>query len=152
MPKPLINVLKRAMALAMVGLLAACAAATPGYVPPSDSKSPLDRAKAFESGSLSANGAYQVSAAERALDCRRLSGSMQIIIARLKDTPNRPQPSALAVSANAAVTTVRGGPRVLDVSTEIARERAKLTAFNGLLAEKKCKTMTLETELAPGKR
>jgi hypothetical protein len=129
--------------------LGACAAATPGYVPPTDAKSGLARVKPFDSGTVSDAGVYVPSAAERQLDCKRLAGSMQIIISRLKDTANRPEVSPLAVQTQAAVTAVRGTKPVLEIPAETARERGRLVAFNGLLAEKKCKTINLDAELAP---
>ncbi len=141
---------RRAAVVTLASALSACATATPGYIPPSEKPNNFSKMKSFESGHVGATGVYQPSAAERALDCKRLAGSMQIIISRLKDTPNRPQPSEAALTAQSALTVVRGPSATLDVNAETARERAKLTAFNGLLDEKKCKTLNLATELGKG--
>jgi hypothetical protein len=133
--------------LALTTVLTACAAATPGYVPPSAKSTVASKIKGFESGNIAATGVYEPSAAERALDCKRLTGSMHIIIARLKDAPNRPKPSDLALKAQSTMAVVRGPSASLDVNAENARERARLTAFNGLLADKKCKPLNLDAEL-----
>lgn len=129
-------------------LLAGCASATPGYIPEFGKKSSLALARPFEAGSVATSGTYVPSAAELALDCKRLTGSMHVIVSRLKDAPNRPVPTALASNAQAAVASMRGQPSVLDSAAELQRERSRLIAYNGLLAQKNCKTMDLDAALA----
>lgn len=139
-------------------LLTGCAAAVPGYMPPpaekpgktaDNDKRPLAMGaiKSFESGAVTASGAYTPSAAEKALDCRKLNGSMQIIVARLKDHHNRPKPSGVAAAAQGAAASLKGRDNVMDLDAELQRERARLAAYNTLLAEKKCPTMDIDGAL-----
>jgi hypothetical protein len=128
-------------------VLCACAAAVPGYVPPTDNPSSFSKLKKFDAGDVTDAGVYQPSAAERDLDCRRLLGSMRIIISRLQDQPNRPRPGVLAATAQMTAKSVTGRPGI-DLSAEEQRERARLVAFNKLLGEKKCQTLDLDAELA----
>jgi hypothetical protein len=131
-----------------VGLwLSACAAAMPGYVPEGSKKSALERAKPFDGGDVAASGAYLPSDAEKALDCRRLRGSMIIMIAKLKDTAKGPTPSAASSTAQSAVVAVRGKAIMMEPTAEAWRERARLEAYNGLLADKKCPVMDINAEL-----
>lgn len=98
---------------------------------------------------MNAAGVYVPSVAERTLDCKKLTGSMRIIISRLSDSANRPQPSMTASAAQSVVAAVRSKPNVLDMTAEDKRERGRLIAYNGLLAEKKCQTLDLAKEFAP---
>jgi hypothetical protein len=128
-------------------VLGGCAAAQPGYSP-LDKAGPFDRVKPFESGSVDAAGHYTPSPAERALDCRKLTGSMRVIITRLRDAGNRPQPSAATTMMSDAATAVTGRPRHMDMAAELRREQGRLAAFNKLLAEKGCPTVDVPKELA----
>jgi len=139
--------LARLCAAAAALTLAACAAAVPGYSPPSF-KEPSKMAKPLESGDIAADGRYHMSETEKAMDCRRLTGSMQITLSRLKDAPGRPQPSALASTAQSAAAPVLGGSTVgANRQADHARERAKLEAYNRELAAKGCKTLDIDAEL-----
>src|SRR5262245_49506871 len=139
-------------------LLTACAAAVPGYSPPpfKEVKGPLG--KPMTSGDVQADGHYEMSSEEKARDCKHITGSMQIVIARLKDDLGRVEPSTAAKAAQTAVTPLFGGSaRGADREAVYARERAKLDAYNRELAAKGCKTIDVEAELArapdpPGKR
>ena len=87
--------------LLMAGsILGGCASATPGFQPASGKPSLADRVKPFDAGEVAESGVYKPSDAERALDCRRLLGSMRIIISRLRDAQKRPAPSAIARTAS----------------------------------------------------
>jgi hypothetical protein len=128
-------------------LLSACAAAQPGFVPEGGRKSAFDRVKPFQSGEVAPSGTYVPSEAERGLDCKRLRGSMIIIVAKLKDTGKGPAPSAASATAQSAIASVRGKAIILEPTAEAKRERARLEAYNGLLAEKKCPVMDINAEL-----
>jgi hypothetical protein len=137
--------------------LSACAAAVPGYTPP-PFKERGKMAAPLESGDVRDGGSYEMSAAEKGMDCKRLTGSMQIVIARLRDPYVRMEPSAVAAGAQKTATPVFGGSALpADREAVYARERAKLEAYNAELAAKNCKTLDIEAELArapdpPGKR
>ncbi len=85
---------------------------------------------------------------EKKLNCKKLTGMMQVKILQLRGHADRPKPSALAKTAHQTVNPVLGaGTAGSDPDSEFARERARLDAYNGLLAEKKCKTFNIESEL-----
>jgi hypothetical protein len=124
-------------------LLSACAAAMPGYTPDKPMFAPSDP------GTMTSGGTYQLSETENKLDCRRLTGTMYIIIAQLRDEKNRKPPSELASFAQKMSALVGGTEAGASLEADIARERARLEAFNRRLAEKQCKTLDLEVELNP---
>ena len=136
-------VISRFIPLGLAALLAGCAAAMPGYMPNADVKPP-----SFESGRMD-GGRYVLSASEEGLDCKQTTGSMLITIARLKDKIMRARPSDLSTTVKNAVVPLYGGSTVnSDPDGEIARERAKLYAYNEHLGEKGCKTIDVDGELA----
>lgn len=129
-------------------LLGACAAALPGYSPPPLKESKTSKLISQSSGEMT-NGSYELSQTEKERDCKRTLGSMQITIARLKDPGFRNEPSAVSStiqSGSAALTGASG--RGADRQAEYARERARLDAYNRLLASKNCKTVDIDAELA----
>ena len=142
---------------AVLLLLTACAAAVPGYTPGSfGGKSKMNTP--LESGDVNADGRYEMSETEKAMDCKRLTGSMQISMSRLKDSYVRMEPSAAASVAQKMATPVVGGSALTaDRAAVYARERAKLDAYNRELEAKGCKPLDIEAELArppdpPGKK
>jgi hypothetical protein len=139
--------LARLASLAAVLLLAACAAAMPGYTPP-PFKEKKQHAKAMQSGEME-DGQYEMADQEKSMDCKRTTGSMMITINRLKYRSTEPGTSDLAVAANQAVKPyVRHSSKGLDRDAEYARDRARLEAYNRHLASKGCKTVDIEAELA----
>ena len=115
----------------------------PGYTPDKPMFAPSDP------GTMTASGTYQLSETENKLDCRRLTGTMYIIIARLRDVKNSKPPSALASFAQKMSALTGGTEAGASLEADIARERARLEAFNRRLAEKHYKTLDLEAELNP---
>ncbi len=128
--------------LLLILALTGCAAAQPGYTPESGSKVPA-QFKPFNGGTMQAGGQYTVSQEERALSCSKLTGSMHVIMSRLKDSANRPKPSETAVAMQSTAKPFIGSGSNLDVGDEIRQARARLKAYNELLAEKKCKTLDI---------
>jgi hypothetical protein len=139
--------LARALMLSTLLLLAACAAAVPGYTPP-----PFKENKAVEpmkSGDMDADGTYHMSSQEMATDCSHLRGYMLVTITRLRQRAGEVATSPFAVGANSVKTTVFGGSsKGLDRDAEYRRDRARLEAYNRHLASKKCPTVDIEGELA----
>ena len=137
-------------------VLTACAA-LPGYTPPSF-KEKGKMATPLESGDVRSDGEYEMSATEKAMDCKRLTGSMQIAMSRLKDSYGRMEPSAAASAMQKSVAPAFGSSAIAaDRQALYARERAKLEAYNRELAAKGCNTLDIDAELArppdpPGKR
>jgi hypothetical protein len=125
--------------LGLAVLASGCAAALPGHVPEGGRNKAFERIKPFESGTVADNGRYVPSADERELDCKKLTGSMRVMISRLRDGGRTPTPSAASAVAQSAVAAVRGRHVMLEASVADKRERARLEAYNGLLVEKKCR-------------
>jgi hypothetical protein len=135
--------------LALLLMLAACAAAVPGYTPPPISESKSKFAKPLNSGDVGSDGHYHMSETEKAMDCKRLTGSMQITLSRLKDSYGAAQPSAVSSMAQTSIAPMFGGSSFgSDRQAVYARERAKLDAYNGELASRSCKTLDIDAELA----
>ncbi len=139
-----------ASAAGLAGLavvLGACAAAVPGYVPESSRPNRLALIKP-DPGTMTPDGGFQLSESEKKLDCRRLTGSMQIIVSRLKVADSRPRPSATGQLMQKGAAIVGEDTSSLNIDAEVRRERARLEAYNRQLAAKGCKTMNIEAELA----
>jgi len=129
-------------------LVGACAAAVPGYSPP-PFKEKKSSQLAGPSGEMGSDGKYALSESEKERDCKRTLGSLQISIARLKDPAFRVEPSGVASTLQTGSAALSGGStRGSDRQAEYARERARLDAYNRLLASKNCKTLDIDAELA----
>lgn len=140
--------LARHSVLAAMLLLTACAAAVPGYTPPPFGEKKGGFGKAMESGGLGEDRRYHMSEQEKSMDCKRMTGSMLITIARLKDPYYRTSASGIATAGHKVVPLVTGGSTVgSDREAEYVRERAKLDAYNEHLASKGCKTLDINAEL-----
>jgi len=142
--------LRRLSILAVLPLVAACAA-VPGYTPPplEGSHDKNKFAKALESGDVGSEGRYEMSAAEKAMDCKRLTGSIEITISRLRDPLVKQEPSAISSATQKLSTPLYGGSsKAGDRQAIYARERAKLEAYNAELAARGCKTVNIEAELS----
>jgi hypothetical protein len=141
--------LARLLLLSALLTLAACAAAVPGYTPPPLTEKKENKfIKPLASGSVGPDGRYHMSDAETAMDCKRMTGSMQITISRLKDSYGREEPSAVSSMAQTTFAPVLGGGSGSNRQAVYARERAKLDAYNDELASRNCKTLDIDAELA----
>lgn len=108
-------------------------------------KKPLPQA-----GALDAAGTYQLSKDELAMDCKRLTGKMQIRILQIRDYDPARNSSQFGRSLQAFHAPLIGGSTVgSDPDARYRADRAMLTAYNHRLAEKKCRTFDLEAELKP---
>jgi len=138
--------LVRAAICCTILLLAACAAAMPGYTPPPFKESAV---KPMKSGEVDPGGVYHMSGQEKATDCRHLRGSMLVTINRLRHKDSEVGTSTLATGANKTFAPILGGStKGLDRDAEYARDRARLVAYNQHLASKGCATVDIEAELA----
>jgi hypothetical protein len=130
-------------------ILAGCAAAVPGYTPPPLTENKNKFLQPMESGDVGPDGRYYPSETEKAMDCKRMTGSMQITISRLRDASGRAEPSAIAMATQKTIAPVVGGSSVpVERKAVNAREYAKLEAYNRELAAKNCKTLDIDAELA----
>ena len=97
-----------------------------------------------------AAGTYQLSADELELDCKKLSGRMQIRILEIRDFNERATASMTARALQSGATTVFGGSSSgTDPKGTYARDRAMLEAYNRQLIAKGCKSYDLDAELQP---
>jgi hypothetical protein len=95
-------------------------------------------------------GNYELSKAELELDCRKLTGRMQVRILQIRDFAKREGSSVIARLTQQATTPVFGGTQHgADPHGQYRRDIAMLYAYNRQLAAKKCPTFDLETELQP---
>lgn|GEM_PF-5293747 len=93
---------------------------------------------------------YELSQAELALDCRRLTGRMQVRILQLRDHAQSAKSSGVARMAQQTLTPLTGGSmHGANPDGQYQRDLAMLHAYNRRLAEKKCPTFDLEAELQP---
>jgi hypothetical protein len=93
---------------------------------------------------------YQLTPEELALNCKKLTGRMQVRILQVRDFETRKQASQAAQITQKAATAVGGSAQqAVDPETQNARDRAQLEAYNKQLAAKNCKTFNLEEELKP---
>ena len=93
---------------------------------------------------------YQLSKDELALDCKHLTGRMQLRILQIRDAEVRSGGSAIARTAQSATTPLFGGTmRGADPAADVARDRAVLEAMNRQLAAKNCAAFDLDAELQP---
>ncbi len=132
--------------------LAGCAAAMPGYVPPNTrTKLPTQSVKSAAEprtpAAIAADGAYIPSSKERDLNCRRLTGVVQIKIQQVRDIEAHPTTGLVTsiTSTSKPRHTAAGQP-----SAAYSEDRAKLIALNQLMVEKNCGRFDLEAALAPG--
>ncbi len=134
----------------LAGLAGGCAAAVPGYQPPTPK---LERFQAAtpHGGGFDSTGSYQLTDEEKALDCKRLNGSITVKILHLRSAGQRVKPSALAATAQSAAQPVVGGTTYgQDLDADARRDRLRMDALNRRLAEKNCPIFDIEAELAPG--
>lgn len=93
---------------------------------------------------------YELSAQEKALNCKQLTGRMQLRILQARDTIERNDSSALGRGLQSVTVPVFGGTsRGTDPAGDFARDRAMLEAYNQQLTAKKCPAYDLDAELRP---
>ncbi len=95
-------------------------------------------------------GAYQLTEEEKALDCKKLTGRMQVRILQARDYATQEKTSAASRALQQAVVAT-GSPatRGVDPDRENTQDRAQLEAYNQQLAAMKCKTFNLDEDLKP---
>lgn len=93
-----------------------------------------------------AAGAYQLTSAEIDLNCKDLTGRMQLRILDIRDYEQGRQTSA----ASRALTSIFGGTQAgSNPSQRYANDRARLEAYNRRLRELSCPSFDLEADLQP---
>lgn len=129
-------------ALAVAGLVAGCAATT--------QSPPALEAAAGEAAPAPAGQTYTLTKEEQGLDCKRITGRMQVRILQIRDYRSENKTTLVSRGIQSATTSVVGGSAEgTDPDGRYARDRAVLDAYNRQLAAKGCKTFDLEAELRP---
>jgi hypothetical protein len=127
------------LVLSAVALLCACASTQQIDSPPSLINNPDYNAS---------TRTYQPSTKERALSCNKITGLMQVRILQIRGYGADDKGSLAARGVQSVTTPIFGGTTVgIDPDGQYAKDVAMLEAYNRLLAEKKCKTFDLATEL-----
>ncbi len=130
--------------------LAGCAAAMPGYVPPTP-KSEKMKAAAPKGGGFDETGTYSLTDQEQKLDCKHLTGGVTIKILQMREAGERAKPSDAAKMAQETVKKFKNSTTYgADMDADYKRDRARLETMNKELAAKNCRTFDIEAELAPG--
>jgi hypothetical protein len=125
-------------ALSCAGCAGSGAGLTSGISPPESAPS------------YSPAGGYVLSADEQELDCKKLTGRMQIRILEIRDYNERHQASAFSRALQSGVAAVTGGSKAgTDPDGDFTKDRAMLDAYNKQLAAKGCKAYDLNAELQP---
>lgn len=93
---------------------------------------------------------YVMSQEELALDCRKLTGRMQVRILQIRGYSERRKTSDVSHAAQQAAVPILGGSlRSANPDSDYQRDRSMLEAYNKQLAAKNCRTFDLEGELKP---
>ncbi|MEM9026761.1 MAG: hypothetical protein AAGC70_00160 [Pseudomonadota bacterium] len=98
-------------------------------------------------------GGYQLTTAEQKLDCRRLTGRMQVRILQIRDRMKAQPDTVLATVRSALSTTSRfimsgsAASNGYSAADRTKRDIEMLKAYNRTLANKNCATFDLNAEL-----
>lgn len=138
----------RAVAAVTSALACGCAGAPVDTQPSLVGDAPPSASSDIVTGTVPASG-YQLSENELKLDCRKLTGLMQIRILQIRGYDSSKKTSAAARGMQSLATPIWGGTKEgIDPDGQYRRDRAMLEAYNQRLADKHCKTFDLEAELA----
>jgi hypothetical protein len=88
-----------------------------------------------------------MSAEEKALDCRRLTGRIQVRLLALRGEAFKVQPSAAAQSMRSATSAALGTDTAKNAAVRTATDRPVLEAYNARLVELGCPSFDLSKEL-----
>jgi hypothetical protein len=100
-------------------------------------------------GQVGPNG-YILTEEELKLDCKKLTGRMQVRILQIRDyDPNANTTGVARTMQQGAISVFGGSTHGMSPDATNARDRAVLEAYNRQLAAKKCPTFNLDEELKP---
>lgn len=123
-------------------IMGGCATALPGGSPDAPKPLPPDTRGSYDGKT------YTLSDAELKLDCKKLTGRMQVRILQVRDYAERPKASGTGQLAFGAFAAVTGNAAYgSDPNRQFANDRAVLEAYNRQLAAKSCATFNLDDEL-----
>jgi hypothetical protein len=90
---------------------------------------------------------YTLTAEEKALDCRRLTGRIQVRLLALRGEAYKVQPSAASQSMRSATSAAMGTDTAKNAANRTATDRPVLEAYNGRLVELGCPSFDIGKEL-----
>ncbi|MGE5267649.1 MAG: hypothetical protein ACM3L9_09820 [Deltaproteobacteria bacterium] len=94
------------------------------------------------------DGAYSLSEEEKALDCKRLTGRIQVRLLSLRGEEYKVQPSEVSQSMRTATSTAMGTDTAKNAAARAASDRPMLEAYNKRLVELGCPSFDISKELA----
>lgn len=94
------------------------------------------------------DGAYSLSEEEKALDCKRLTGRIQVRLLSLRGDEYKVQPSGASQSMRTATSTAMGTDTAKNAAARAASDRPVLDAYNRRLVELGCPSFDIGKELA----
>lgn len=93
---------------------------------------------------------YLLTDEEKGLDCKKITGRMQVRILQIRDFAEREQTSTVSHMIQQGATAIFGGTKEgVAPAQRYARDRAILEAYNQQLVDKGCKSFDLDAELDP---
>ena len=99
---------------------------------------------------VSSVATYNLNEEELALDCKRLTGRMQVRILQIRDYDTSTKGTMFSRLLQSATTTIIGGTKEgASPSDRYVHDRAVLEAYNRQLAAKGCPMFDLDAELKP---
>jgi hypothetical protein len=90
---------------------------------------------------------HTLSAEEKALDCRRLTGRIQVRLLALRGEDYKAQPSAAAAAMRTATSAALGTDTAKNASARSATDRPMLDTYNARLVELGCPSFDIGKEL-----
>lgn len=96
---------------------------------------------------LLTGGAYVLTEEEKALDCRKLTGRIQVRLLALRGAEYKVQPSAGADAMRTATSTALGTATAKNAAERAATDRPMLEAYNKRLVELGCPSFDVGKEL-----
>lgn len=102
---------------------------------------------AGDSATMLAPGNYTLTAEEKALDCQRLTGRIQVRLLALRGEDYKVHPSSAAQSMRSATSAALGTDTDKNATTRAATNRPVLDAFNNRLVELGCPSFDIAKEL-----
>jgi hypothetical protein len=92
-------------------------------------------------------GSYTLTEDEKKLDCRRLTGRMQVQLLSLRGEDYKVQPSSAAQSMQSATSAALGTDTAKNAALRSANNRPVLDAYNKRLVELGCPSFDIGKEL-----
>jgi hypothetical protein len=94
------------------------------------------------------DGSYTLSEEEKALDCKRLTGRIQVRLLSLRGEDYKVQPSEISQSMRTAASTALGSDTAKNAAARATNDRPILDAYNKRLVELGCPSFDIGKELA----